>query len=471
MVFSSPLFLFLFLPLCLALTFAAGARFRNGILLGASVVYYGFGEWRFLPIVLGSVLLNYLLGLAVGRFRGGRYAPAMLAAAVVLNLGLLAWFKYANFFAGIANQAGGLVGHPAWVTLAPIALPLGISFFTFHALSYVIDIYRGDAPAQRSPSRLALYILFFPQLVAGPIVRYHEIAEQLVSRVVTVADFAAGVERFTIGLGKKMLIANSVAEIADAVYGMPADQLTCPLAWLGTLAYALQIYFDFSGYSDMAVGLARMFGFRFPENFNYPYVARSITDFWRRWHMSLSRFFRDYLYIPLGGNRVSSGRVYLNLVLVFFLCGLWHGASWNFVVWGLLHGLFLVLERIGGRTVLERTWTPVQHAYTLLVVLVTWVFFRADSLSTALQMLTAMAGAGAPASATTQAALYLDNERMLALVAGLAAATPVLRRRSPTQAESWGWQVGRVAGLLLIFLASAMRLSSGTYNPFIYFRF
>ena len=278
------------------------------------------------------------------------------------------------------------------------------------------------------------------------------------------------------GLGKKILIANVVAEVADAIFGLGASQLTPQLAWIGTVAYSLQIYFDFSGYSDMAIGLAQLFGFRFPENFNYPYISQSVTEFWRRWHMTLSRWFRDYLYIPLGGNRVKPARLYVNLVIVFLLCGLWHGASWNFVIWGLLHGAFLVVERMGFSRILERTWLPLRHGYCLLTVLVAWVFFRANTVTEAQLVLKALVGMAqvGPASSIT---IYINKEQVVALVAGLIGSMPLLpwlmRQRvkwdSPT--IQWGWEAARIAGLYLIFFASAMRLSSGTYNPFIYFRF
>ncbi len=308
---------------------------RNGVLLLASLIYYAWGEATFVRLVLYSIVSNYLFGLAIQWLRSPLARRAVLALAVVLNMGLLLWFKYANFAVGSTNDLLVLLhSKHAPLVLTPVVLPLGISFFTFHALSYVIDIYRRHALAQKSLPLLCLYILFFPQLIAGPIVRYHEIADQLSERKVGVAELASGIERFVVGLAKKMLIANTAAEVADAVFAVPAADLTTPLAWLGVCAYALQVYFDFSGYSDMAIGLARLFGFEFPENFNYPYVARSMTEFWRRWHLSLSRWFRDYLYVPLGGNRRGPWRTYLNLATVFLLCGLWHGASWNFVIWG-----------------------------------------------------------------------------------------------------------------------------------------
>ncbi|MFZ0133944.1 MAG: MBOAT family O-acyltransferase [Desulfobacterales bacterium] len=305
------------------------------------------------------------------------------------------------------------------IDLAPIHLPIGISFFTFQAMSYVVDVYRRDAAVQLNPLNIGLYIALFPQLIAGPIIRYHDIAAQIVRRRVGLDDFSYGIQRFVAGLGKKVLIANQVAAIADRVFSSPYETLTPGIAWLGVLCYTLQIYFDFSGYSDMAIGLGRMFGFHFLENFNDPYISRSITEFWRRWHISLSRWFRDYLYIPLGGNRGGPLRTYVNLLVVFFLCGLWHGASWNFIIWGLLHGLFLVIERLGFDKALNRSWPPLRNVYVMTVVCSGWVFFRTDSLSAALHYLGAMAGLNPAVPIQQQAFIYIDHHIRLAIAAGI----------------------------------------------------
>ncbi len=382
MVFSSPIFLFLFLPITLGVYFVLPKRARNIWLLAASLVFYGWGEPKFLAVMLASIVCNFLLALWIARLADRRHARLVLALAVTVNIGLLVAFKYTDFIVQSLNAGLGALAVPP-LTVPAIALPIGISFFTFHALSYVIDVYRGDARALRNPFDMGLYISLFSQLIAGPIIRYHDIAAQLQERSVTRSLFARGVRRFIVGLGKKVLIANTLAVSADLIFTIPGDQLTMGLAWLGVLCYALQIYFDFSGYSDMAIGLGLMFGFRFLENFNYPYISQSLTEFWRRWHISLSNWFRDYLYIPLGGNRVAPWRVYLNLVIVFFLCGLWHGASWNFVVWGLFHGTFLVIERMGLARRMAEWHQPFRHVYAMLVVLVSWVFFRADSLPAA----------------------------------------------------------------------------------------
>ncbi len=414
----------------------------------------------------------------------GRAQPAtprrVLAAAVTVNLVVLGIFKYANFMADNLNALrSGLGANP--LAVPHVLLPIGISFYTFHAISYVVDVYRRDASAQKSPVHAALYLLLFPQLIAGPIIRYRHIADQLARRIVTLDDFARGVQRFVIGLGKKVLIANTVAEVADKIFGMPHAQLTPAHAWLGVACYTLQIYFDFSGYSDMAIGLGRMFGFRFPENFRWPYVADTVQEFWRRWHMSLSSWFRDYVYVPLGGNRVSPARTYANLVIVFFLCGLWHGASWNFVIWGLFHGAFLVVERLGLAAAVRRLWRPLRHVYLLLVVMVGWVFFRADTLPDALVFLGAMAGRGATAPTPFAVQWYLTPEIWLALAAGCIGSLPVgplvgrWRERSVAEANgsgaSWGFAAAGAGAVALVLLASIVQIAARTYNPFIYFRF
>lgn len=479
MLFSSPLFVFLFLPIVLGGYFLVPAMLRNLLLVIASLLFYAWGEGTYAIIMILSMSLNYGFGILIHEFR--YQAKWTLAVAITVNLGMLAFFKYSVFLV----QNIGMLLAPLGIKVGPIDsvhLPLGISFFTFHSISYLIDIYRKDAPAQKNPLDLALYISFFPQLIAGPIVRYHDIADQLRKRMVLAEDFAIGIRRFIIGLAKKVLIANTLAIPADQIFSLPSEHLSTSLAWLGILCYTLQIYFDFSGYSDMAIGLARMFGFRFLENFNYPYISKSIQEFWRRWHISLSNWFRDYLYIPLGGNRVRPWRVYINLVIVFFLCGLWHGASWNFVIWGMLHGVFLVLERIGLGQLLERKVGLVRHAYALFVVLVGWVFFRSDTLSGALFYLRAMAGLGAAGDRQYHIGIYLNNEVLLVLMLAIVGATPITKLlqqwgQAPTRRLNQKLFVAANASLfkmgylLCIFLASMSYLAAGTYNPFIYFRF
>jgi alginate O-acetyltransferase complex protein AlgI len=481
-LFTEPIFLFLFLPLLFGLYFAPLSRehgaYGNWVLLFASILFYVKGGGAFTGLMLGSIAFNYLIAIAVDRTRDTRAGRPLLIFAVAANLVVLGVFKYLNFFVDSARGVLPLFGlDPAG--LPRLALPIGISFYTFHAVSYVVDVYRRDAIAQKSPAHAALYLLLFPQLIAGPIVRYRDLADQLARRVVGLDDFAYGVRRFVVGLAKKLLIANVVAVPADRIFEMPPAQWSAGHAWLGIVCYTLQIYFDFSGYSDMAIGLARMFGFRFPENFRYPYVACTVQDFWRRWHISLSSWFRDYVYVPLGGNRAAPARTYLNLVIVFFLCGLWHGASWSFVVWGLYHGTFLVLERLGAGPWIERRWAPLRHMYALLVVMIGWVFFRADTLPHATAFLAAMAGAGAAQATPYALAYYLTPELGLALAAGVIGATPIVgalargreRRGSKAPVVSATWALAETAALALLMLASMMQVAARTYNPFIYFRF
>jgi alginate O-acetyltransferase complex protein AlgI len=479
-LFTEPTFLFLFLPTLLALYFLkrVHASYANWLLLVASVLFYAKGGGGFTWLMLGSITFNYWMAIAVDRGRAvsEARARAMLAVAIAANLVVLGWFKYANFFAD--NVSAFLVSVGGGGFTAPkVLLPIGISFYTFHAISYVVDVYRRQATAQKSPVHAALYLLLFPQLIAGPIIRYKEIADQLARRAVSLDDFAYGVRRFVIGLGKKVLVANIVAGPADAIFALPPSQLIAPYAWLGIICYTLQIYFDFSGYSDMAIGLGRMFGFRFPENFRWPYIADSVQEFWRRWHMSLSSWFRDYLYVPLGGSRVAPWKTYRNLVTVFFLCGLWHGASWNFVIWGLFHGTFLVLERVGLGAALKRADPIARHAYLLLVVMVGWVFFRAEHLPSAISYLQAMFGFGAGEMPPLRLSWYLSFEVRLAIIAGIIGSTPIvpaLRLRAEATLRDWRGPAVELAGtiaLLTVFVAALLQVAARTYNPFIYFRF
>ena len=482
MLFSSPIFLFLFLPFVIAVCSLPGLKLRNRLLLLFSVVFYAWGEAFFVFLMLGSALVNYFLGRWVERQDNDSQRKWAVAAAVVFNVGALAFFKYANF--GVDNLNVLLRAlHFGVIRLAPVRLPLGISFFTFHALSYVIDVYRRKWPAAKNPADVALYIFFFPQLIAGPILRWSAIAPQLERRTVSRAGFADGVQRFVGGLGKKMIIANVVAGPTDKLFALPNGELTPSLAWLAVICYTLQIYFDFSGYSDMAVGLGKMFGFTFLENFNFPYIAQSLRDFWRRWHISLSTWFRDYVYIPLGGNRCRLWRTHLNLLIVFSLCGLWHGASWTFVVWGLWHGCFLVLERTPFGQWIAILPRPLRHLYALLVVMVGWVVFRAESFAQAISFLEAMAGVrGSNPNQTL--ARYWSRELACAIILGIVFSMPVwnlaLRRAEILRREvPPAWQPALLAsGLALrltitiaVLLISASWLAGGTYNPFIYFRF
>ena len=486
MLFTEPTFLFLFLPVLLALYFAPGSRthggYANWLLLIASVIFYVKGGGSFTWLMLASIAFNYWMAIAVSR----RRPRAWLAFAIAANLTVLGIFKYANFFADNINTLF-LVLRLRPLVVPRVLLPIGISFFTFHAISYVVDVYRRDATAQKSPVHAALYLLLFPQLIAGPIIRYRDIADQLARRVVALDDFAYGVRRFVIGLAKKVLIANVVAGPADRIFGTPAPQLDAAHAWLGIVCYTLQIYFDFSGYSDMAIGLGRMFGFRFPENFRWPYIADTVQEFWRRWHISLSTWFRDYLYVPLGGNRVPAARMYRNLVTVFFLCGLWHGASWNFVIWGLWHGTFLVVERVfGWRSAGSRPQAApatlagrvAAHVYTLAVVMVGWVFFRAETLPESLAFLRALAGLGRAVATTYTVGWFFTPELALALAAGAIGSIPWvpalaarIQAAPPRTGVAWSIPALNTAALAALLVASIMQMAARTYNPFIYFRF
>lgn len=483
MAFSSTIFLFLFLPVVLALYFIIGKHFRNILLFGASLLFYAWGEGSFVLILLSSIVVNYLFGVFVDRYRHHPFSKLFLFLAVTFNLCLLLVFKYLNLIVDNINALFSLINLKP-ILLDPVHLPIGISFFTFQAITYIVDIYRNITTPQKRPVNVGLYISSFPQLIAGPIVRYHDVAEQILHRKVNGKDFAEGIERFIFGLGKKVLLANPVARVADQIFVLESTQLTPGIAWLGIICYTLQIYFDFSGYSDMAIGLGRMFGFKFPENFNYPYISRSIREFWRRWHISLSLWFRDYLYIPLGGNRCSHARTYFNLITVFFLCGLWHGASWHFVVWGLFHGFFLVIERVGFAVLLNRLWKPLRHLYALLVVILGWVLFRSETLPYAIDYILTMFGFGHGAELNQEIMRHINPEVMLALTMGVIFSTPIHPFLKQLRASIAGridnipylnlnmfGEFLKITGLSLILFSSIMCIASGAYNPFIYFRF
>ncbi|MGD0615251.1 MAG: MBOAT family O-acyltransferase [Verrucomicrobiota bacterium] len=475
--------MFLFLPVVLAVCALPGLKLRNALLLVFSVIFYAWGEVLFVFLMLGSALLNYFLGRWVDRETGVTRRKWAVGVAVALNIGTLAFFKYANFMVGNLNLLLG-VFHLGAVRMVPVRLPIGISFFTFHALSYVIDVYRRKWASAKTPCDVALYIFFFPQLIAGPILRWSAIAPQLARRAVSREGFAEGVRRFVGGLAKKMIVANVMAAPADKLFGLSGRELTPSLAWLAVGCYTLQIYFDFSGYSDMAVGLGKMFGFQFIENFNFPYTAQSIRAFWRRWHISLSSWFRDYLYIPMGGNRCPVWRNHLNLVIVFFLCGLWHGASWTFVIWGLYHGIFLVIERTRFGQWIDGLPRPLRHGYALVVVMAGWVLFRADSFGQAVTMLGNLVGVTGGVDPNQKVARYWNAELACSIGCGVLFAMPAwewildraraVRRLLPGMTGTVAETAGLGLELLLVvalLLISAAWLAGGTYNPFIYFRF
>jgi alginate O-acetyltransferase complex protein AlgI len=504
MLFSSLVFLSQFLPVCILVNYAIlllgrkggttdrpELRIANFWLLLVSLVFYGWGELRLTTVMLATILISWIGGMGVARARTTAIAAgrdptgagkAWLYATAIATLGMLAYYKYANFGVANYNQLVAWIGLESWSasSIGQVVLPLGISFYTFQALSYTIDVYRGDVPATRNIIDFSCYVTMFPQLVAGPIVRYIDVAKELVDRHHSLEAVTDGLQRFSIGLAKKVLVANTVATPADSVFSVPEHALTTSHAWLGIVCYSLQIYYDFSAYSDMAIGLGRMLGFHFPENFNYPYVARSNQDFWRRWHLSLSTWFRDYLYIPLGGNRAGPLKTYRNMLVVFFLCGLWHGASWNFVAWGLYHGLFLVMERLGLGRVLERCPVILQHAYLALVAMCGWVLFRVETLDQAAYYFSAMFGGGCQ---TGSAQHLLDAKLLCTLAWAIPFSVPLLpwlksRYSSFATANSTrhilcetASAVFRPAMVCALISACIMELASGTHNPFIYSRF
>ena len=456
MVFSSAIFLFGFLPIVfLGHLLLPNIRAKNALLLPASLIFYAAGEPIYIFLLLISVFMNWYFG----RMVTGKQAKAWLTLSVILNLVMLGIFKYTDFLLGSLNSLFALN-----IPLPGIRLPIGISFFTFQALSYVVDVYRDKSLYQKNFFSLALYISFFPQLIAGPIVQYGDIAAELSRRNVTVTDVSEGLKRFIFGLSRKLLIANALGKIADAVFAIGGG--TAPIAWLGLLCYCLQIYYDFSGYSDMAIGLGRMFGFHFPENFRNPYSAATVQEFWRKWHISLSSWFRNYVYIPLGGNRKGKLRTFLNQYVVFFLTGLWHGASWNFVIWGLIHGTAMTVEK--ALDVKNRVPRPISRIFTLLVVALAFVFFRAETFPDAMHYFAVLFGGGSAASAELQSVFSLLTPWAgTAALAGILLCFPAPKRLAESPVAE---HLSYAAALILFFLCVG-NLSASTFNPFIYFRF
>lgn len=464
MVFSSMVFLCIFLPVVFLLhLLLPGIRAKNGMLLLASLAFYAYGEPVYVILMIASAFVNYLSALLIEKNPAGK--KAVMAVNVILNLGVLVLFKYTGFLAESVNTIFGTA-----IPVPSIRLPIGISFFTFQAMSYVIDVYRGVTGAQKNFGKVLLYISFFPQLIAGPIVKYHDIAQEIENRTQTVDGVTDGIRRFVVGLSKKVLISNTVGLVADTLFAADVSGLNAAAAWIGAVSYMLQIYFDFSGYSDMAIGLGEMFGFHFKENFNYPYISGSIREFWRRWHMSLSGWFQEYLYIPLGGSRKGKIRTVINKFIVFLCTGIWHGANVTFLFWGLYHGCFLMLEEIvpaireqGGKVK-----SFFQHVYTLLVVLIGFVFFRADSMHQgAAWIKTMFTGFGSNTAAMSLALEQLTPLYLVTAAVGIAACCPVKMLVKKGRA----YEAVTAAGSLALLLLCMLSLASGTYNPFIYFRF
>ena len=470
MVFSSNIFLLFFLPIFLLAYFVTPQRFRNYTLLLFSLAFYAFGAPDFLLVLVASCVVNFYLVKWMEKVSKPKAKKLICALSVVLSLALLLYFKYANFFVENLNAVLGFLHRPAvgWVK---VALPIGISFFTFQSLTYAIDVYRGTTVSSRKLSDYVLYIMMFPQLIAGPIVRYNSVAQQIVSRQSDMEDRTTGFYRFVIGLAKKVLISNVLAGIADQAFALNAG-LSTASAWLGMLSYTLQIYFDFSGYSDMAIGLGKMMGFCFPENFMNPYTSRSITEFWRRWHITLGTFMKEYLYIPLGGNRRGTGRTYLNLIIVFLCSGFWHGASWNFVIWGAYHGLFQIFDRLGMAKVLDKMGKLPSVLLTFLVVNLGWVLFRADDLSQAFSFYKALFAFSSGAMLTLTPRFWF-----IFALALLFSFITLLKKGQLLQdkifADSYSTRLSWVMfGLTaVLFVLSVGSLLVTDFNPFIYFRF
>lgn len=474
MLFSSLIFLWYFLPVIFFLYFITkNPKIRNGVLLCGSIFFYAWGEPRYVLLMLVSIGLNYGFGRLIASLKNRQAAWWGLALCVAVNLSLLGYFKYFNFAVGIVNGVLRQVSGERWMVSArEIALPIGISFYTFQALSYVVDVYRGTIQVQKNLFRLALYISFFPQLIAGPIVKYHDVCEQIESRRCTSSGMAYGIKRFSYGLAKKMLLANSFAAAVDGILGKPLELLGSETVWLMAVLYTLQIYFDFSGYSDMAIGLGKMFGFDFMENFQYPYLSASIREFWRRWHISLSTWFREYLYIPLGGNRKGQVRTCLNLLIVFFATGLWHGAGATFVVWGLYYGVFLVLERGFLGQILENNRLRfLNHIYVLVIVIVGWVIFRADTLRDAGTLLHRMI---IWREGTYPVELFSNTKLLFLAFCGVVFCGPLQHFLPCLQTHLYEKEKicpADIAVMAVLLFFCTVYLVNNTYNPFIYFRF
>ncbi len=481
MLFNSPIFLFLFLPAVLACYYLCGPRFRNLILLLASLLFYFWSEIEYTLLMLFCILSNHILGYFIEKYR--TQAKKILLAALFVNVLLLAVFKYSAFFTLNLNTVLSYLG----LALLPIVkthLPIGVSFFTLQAMTYVFDVYRKEAHPQKNPLNLALFISLFPQLMAGPILRYRDVEGQILKRNHTISDFSYGVRRFIMGLGKKVLIADTLAVVVDRIFMIPASELTTGLSWLGITCFAIQIYYDFSGYSDMAVGLGRMFGFRFMENFNYPYISQSLREFWRRWHISLATWFRDYVYIPLGGSRCSRTRNLLNLLIVFILCGLWHGAEWKFILWGLYNGGFILLEHMGFDRLLLRFPRMFRHLYVVSVLIFGYVLFRSPTIDAAISYADVMLGLSGYGTFYYLSGFYLTKKVVLALIVGAVGSTPMashMWQRIKSSCDSFGWLCSplfrvsicafRLMFMVSVLLLSVISLAAYTSNPFIYFRF
>lgn len=457
-------FVFLFLPIVCGLYFFTPKVARNYILLFASILFYAWGEPKYVAIMLMTIVVNYLGALLIDKYK--QHKKWILIGTILSDLGFLFYFKYFNFVMKNVNFAFG-----ADIPFLDVIMPIGISFYTFQAISYVVDVYRGDVKVQKRLDKLALYICLFPQLIAGPIVKYHDIEDQIDNRQERFDKIVYGVKRFIVGLAKKMLIANTMGAVADKIFAMPVTDFGTGIAWVGAIAYTFQIFYDFSGYSDMAIGLGSIFGFKFLENFNYPYISKSITEFWRRWHISLSTWFKEYLYIPLGGNRVAKSRMYLNLFLVFLATGIWHGAEWTFLVWGLWHGFFIIMEKWTGWHKKEGgiALSFTQHLYTILVFVFGWVLFRAENIAYAGQYFKNMLGL-VKTNPVYSINYYIDNIEILMFIVAIICSMPIFRNIVLPITNKYK-NIAVNTWIIALFVLSASAIAASTYNPFIYFRF
>ena len=471
MLFSSVTFLFFFLPIVFTLYYISLKKIKNYTLLLFSIIFYAWGGILYLPLLIISIMINYIFGLQIEKYKdNNKKRKNILIISIIFNVLFLGVFKYTNFIIDNIN-----IIFKTSINIPIIPLPIGISFYTFQAMSYVIDVYRNDGKVQKNIFNLALYISMFPQLVAGPIVRYETIDNQITNRIHNIDKFNQGIERLTIGLFKKVIISNTVGELSALIYSLSNYQMSISVAWLGAIAYTLQVYFDFSGYSDMAIGLGKMLGFEFLENFNYPYISKSVSEFWRRWHISLGSWFRDYIYIPLGGNRVSNIKTYRNLTIVWLITGIWHGASWNFVAWGLYFGIFIMLERAFLQNILNKIPKVFSHIYLLIVVIFGWVLFSKPDLKSAIDYMKIMIGVGEYPFINGYTTFYL-SQYWLSLTMAIILSTPIIKRTKQLIIKSnkkimTEIEIIRPLIYFILFFITTVYLVNSTFNPFIYFNF
>lgn len=463
MLFSSMTFIFVFLPSVFLLYFLIKDKFRNYLLLAISIVFYAWKEPEYIPIIFLIIIISYLGAIALSYLK--KYKKLILVITVFLDLYFLFYFKYFNFFTHLLSNIFSLN-----IKFIDIVMPIGISFYTFQTISYIIDVYREEVKVQKNIFKLALYISFFSQLIAGPIIKYNDIEKQIDEREENLEKIIYGIKRFIIGLSKKVLIANTLGLVADKTFNLPSQEIATHIAWIGAISYSFQIFYDFSGYSDMAIGLGCIFGFKISENFNYPYISKSITEFWRRWHISLSSWFKNYLYIPLGGNRKGKNRTYINLFIVFLTTGLWHGASFNFIFWGIYYGIFIIIEKMTSFDKKEGFFISYfKHVYTLIIVLIGWVFFRADNIKNAFLYIKNMFGF-LDNKPSFNFIYYIDNIEIITLFFAIICSMPIFRNFL-NKPKNKMIHILVNLWLVLLFILSCSSIAENTYNPFIYFRF